>query len=219
MFTKYIKPVFAASVALFSFAFATPSYAAVDQTKPDQVVKAAVDNTFAILEKYKGKVSANNQTLRKEVQTQVLPYFSDVLITSSILGPYAGPARKESPEKFNKLVSAVSNYMVNAYIEGLNFYNGQRVQINPVKNVSAAASEAAVVVYDRSPITVVFKMVKLPDGKYRIYDFTAEGISITTTKSLEWRPIYASQGIDKLTDYINKSSNNILGSYRKAVGK
>lgn len=212
---KFLKTILASLILFFSFSTVNNAYAAVDKSDPNQVVKAAVDNTFTILKKYSGKISSQNAQLRAEVESEVLPYFNTNIISALALGPFYKAASADRA-KYTEFTKAVANYMTNAYIEGLGFYKGQRVMINPAKLLGDKLAEATVVVYDSKPINVTFKLYKV-NNEYSITDFTAEGISIAATKALEWKPIIASQGLDRLTQYVNESSKNILGRYKSAV--
>lgn len=181
---------------------------------PKTVVTNAINYTFKILDRYKSNISASNTQLRNEVVEQVLPFFNTRYISAVILGPYY---RSATTQQRNDFTQAVQDYMVNAYIEGLSFYHGQKVQVQDPRMLNPQLAEDSVVVYANSPITVTFKLLKRNSGDFNIIDFTAEGISFANTKATEWQPILRQRGVVGLTNYIKANSNNILGRYKGYV--
>lgn len=207
-----IKQYFAVAVVAVSSIFATSALAAVDNSNPQSVTQAAIDQTIQILDKYKGNLNTQNQALRSDINKSVLPYFQDRYIALSILGNYRA---KASDAQLKNFQTAINNYMVNAYIEGLSFYNGQKVTVNPANIKSDKLAEVPITVpYNGKTLNILFKLFNYK-GSWKIIDFVAEGISIVQTKSVEWQPILQKQGVEGLTTYINNNNQNILKALNK----
>lgn len=213
LFQKLVAGATLAALTITS-SYAITKIEAIDQKNPDTIVKTAVNNTFDLLKTYKGNLSSSNTALRNQVKDYVLPYFNTKYVGARILGQAYKTAKPAELEAFQ---TAIENYMLNAYIDGLGFYNGQEVKFNPSRAVSDQFTTSSVTVLDKSPIKVDFRLLKSKEGTYRIVDFTAEGISITQTKLVEWQPILKAKGIAGLTKYINENSTNILDKYKNLV--
>ncbi|MFC6277406.1 MlaC/ttg2D family ABC transporter substrate-binding protein [Psittacicella hinzii] len=199
------------SLLFSSFASASTlvSPSSVDRANPEKVVTAAIDNTFFILNKYKGQISSSNQALRTDIKTNVLPFFNIQYISLSLLNTYARSATKEQLSEFS---SVISDYMVNAYIEGLSFYTNETTSMGATTIQGKFANTAVNINAKNTTYNIVFKMFNL-NNNYGIVDFTAQGISLVGTKASEWQQILRQSGVTGLTDYVRKNMNNILNSY------
>lgn len=216
---KSIKNIFVTALIAVSSIFTINTASAaivnpssVDKTNPQAVVNAAVDNTFAILGNYKGQIKSSNTSLRNDIKANVLPFFNTKYIAYTVLSTYARTAKADELKEFH---SAIEEYMVNAYIEGLSFYTNQTVKIGNTTLQQNYANTVVTLNNNGTNIDINFRLVKLSAGTYGIIDFTAEGISLINTKATEWNPILRNSGVTGLTKYIKEHMNNILGAYKK----
>ena len=61
---------------------------------------------------------------------------------------------------------------------------------------------------NQAPINLNFYWRKnSKDGKWQVYDMAAEGVSMVDTKKQEWSSILRKDGIDALTEQVQKAAN------------
>ena len=83
-----------------------------------------------------------------------------------------------TPEQRNKFFTAFDQFIVQAYAQALTMYKDQKVEIEQPKDVS--------------------------DSKVSM---AAEGVSMVDTKKQEWSSILRKDGIDALTEQVQKAAN------------
>ncbi|RIY31247.1 hypothetical protein CKF54_07080 [Psittacicella hinzii] len=197
----------ASGVAITPVAYANIiQVASVDRTNPTAVTQAALDNAITILKKYP-KVSSSDQALRNDIKQNVLPLLNSNYIALSLLNTYARTATKEQLVEFR---TVIEDYMVNAFIEAMAFYNNQTVKIGNTNVVQNTATTAVNLVDGSTTYNIIFRLVNV-NNQYGIVDFSAEGISLVNTKATEWQPILRQSGVSGLTEYVKNHMNNILG--------
>lgn len=177
---KSIKNYFLVIAFAISTLFSVSAFAD-DQSKPEVVVQKAIDTTIKIFDANANNLSTKNEVLREQVKNQVFPYFQNKYIALSILGQQANSVDKS---QFPEYQTAIDNYMINAYIEGLSFYKGQKVSVGAPTLKGNLAEVSVTVPNNGSTINVTFKLFNYK-GEYKIIDFVAEGISIVQTKATE----------------------------------
>lgn len=196
---------------------ATPAQAAivnvstVDRANPTAVTTAAIDNAIEIIKKYKD-VSVNNQQLRNDIKTNVLPLFNTNYISLSLLNTYTRTATREQLVEFRNVIE---DYMVNAFIEAMSFYNNQKVNIGTTQVVQNSATTNVTLVDTNQSYNIQFRMINI-NNQYGIIDFTAEGISLVNTKSTEWQPILRQKGVAGLIEYVKNNMNNVLSDINQS---
>ncbi|BBG60028.1 Probable phospholipid-binding protein mlaC precursor [Providencia rustigianii] len=185
-----------------------PFAMAIDQTNPYKLMDEAADKTFNRLKSEQPKIRQNPDYLRTIVREELLPYVQIKYAGALVLGTYykgATPAQRDAYFK------AFEAYLEQVYGQALAMYHGQTYSIAPEqplgdKNIVAIR----VTINDtngRPPVRLDFQWRKnSKTGYWQAYDMIAEGVSMITTKQNEWGDILRKQGIDGLTQQLERSA-------------
>ncbi|WP_265524094.1 phospholipid-binding protein MlaC [Providencia rustigianii] len=185
-----------------------PFAMAIDQTNPYKLMDEAADKTFNRLKSEQPKIRQNPDYLRTIVCEELLPYVQIKYAGALVLGTYykgATPAQRDAYFK------AFEAYLEQVYGQALAMYHGQTYSIAPEqplgdKNIVAIR----VTINDtngRPPVRLDFQWRKnSKTGYWQAYDMIAEGVSMITTKQNEWGDILRKQGIDGLTQQLERSA-------------
>ena len=178
------------------------------ETSPYVLMQQASDKLFADIKNNQAKIKKDPNYLRTIVRNDLLPYVQVNYAGSLVLGSHFKSTTPEQREKFFK---AFSDFIEQAYAQVLTAYTDQNIQIEPAKEVGDKnlVSIRVNIVQNggQAPIKLDFKWRKnSKTGEWQAYDMVAEGVSMVVTKQNEWSGILRQQGIDALTDQIQKSA-------------
>ena len=179
------------------------------ETSPYVLMQQASDKLFADIKNNQAKIKKDPNYLRTIVRNDLLPYVQVNYAGSLVLGSHFKSTTPEQREKFFK---AFSDFIEQAYAQVLTAYTDQNIQIEPAKEVGDKnlVSIRVNIVQNggQAPIKLDFKWRKnSKTGEWQAYDMVAEGVSMVVTKQNEWSGILRQQGIDALTDQIQKSAS------------
>lgn len=137
-----------------------------------------------------------------------MPYVHVNYAGSLVLGQYF---KATTPEQREKFFAAFGQFIEQSYAQALTLYKNQKVQIEEPKNVSDNQVSIKVNVLQSSntdPINLMFFWRKnSKTGKWQVYDMAASGVSMVNTKKQEWSGILRKDGIEALTQQVQKAAN------------
>jgi len=105
-----------------------------------------------------------------------------------------------TPEQRKKLVEEFRKMLVRTYSNAISAYEGQTMQVLPVR---MKPGDTEVTVHNRyiraggTPLPVDYQMHKTDQG-WKIYDITVEGVSLVLTYRSEFDAVVKQSGIDGL---------------------
>ena len=201
-----LKTWFAKIVVISTALFAMQSVMANDN--PYLLMQNASDKLFSDIKANQAKITQNPNYLKNIVRQDLMPYVHVNYAGSLVLGQHF---KTTTPEQRNKFFTAFDQFIVQAYAQALTMYKDQKVEIEQPKDVSDSKVSIRVKVIqsgNQAPINLNFYWRKnSKDGKWQVYDMAAEGVSMVDTKKQEWSSILRKDGIDALTEQVQKAAN------------
>ena len=201
-----LKTWFAKIVVISTALFAMQSVIANDN--PYLLMQNASDKLFSDIKANQAKITQDPNYLKNIVRQDLMPYVHVNYAGSLVLGPHFNTT---TPEQRSKFFTAFDQFIVQAYAQALTMYKDQKVEIEQPKDVSDSKVSIRVKVIqsgNQAPINLNFYWRKnSKDGKWQVYDMAAEGVSMVDTKKQEWSSILRKDGIDALTEQVQKAAN------------
>ena len=201
-----LKTWFAKIVVISTALLAMQSVMANDN--PYILMQNASDKLFSDIKANQAKITQDPNYLKNIVRQDLMPYVHVNYAGSLVLGQHF---KTTTPEQRNKFFTAFDQFIVQAYAQALTMYKDQKVEIEQPKDVSDSKVSIRVKVIqsgNQAPINLNFYWRKnSKDGKWQVYDMAAEGVSMVDTKKQEWSSILRKDGIDALTEQVQKAAN------------
>ncbi len=174
-----------------------------DHIEGDDPVSLVEDTTvhiFANVAENLDKYTANPESLRKLVRTNLMPILDVDYAARLVLGR-AG--RGLSKEKIDEFAICMSNLLVNRYSKGLLYFGGetklwvlpQRGELN--EKLTRVRTRVTLPNGGQAPVDYAFH--KTPDG-WKAFDVIVEGISYVTTYRNQIMPDVQANGIDSVLE-------------------
>ena len=196
-----LKTWFAKIVVISTALFAMQSVMANDN--PYLLMQNASDKLFSDIKANQAKITQDPNYLKNIVRQDLMPYVHVNYAGSLVLGQHF---KTTTPEQRSKFFTAFDQFIVQAYAQALTMYKDQKVEIEQPKDVSD--SKVSIQSGNQAPINLNFYWRKnSKDGKWQVYDMAAEGVSMVDTKKQEWSSILRKDGIDALTEQVQKAAN------------
>lgn len=201
-----LKTWFAKIVVISTALLAMQSVMANDN--PYLLMQNASDKLFSDIKANQAKITQDPNYLKNIVRQDLMHYVHVNYAGSLVLGQHF---KTTTPEQRNKFFTAFDQFIVQAYAQALTMYKDQKVEIEQPKDVSDSKVSIRVKVIqsgNQAPINLNFYWRKnSKDGKWQVYDMAAEGVSMVDTKKQEWSSILRKDGIDALTEQVQKAAN------------
>lgn len=170
---------------------------------PYQTMQQVVDQTFPRLKKLSQEGKLNNESARKIIIHQVMPYIDYRYAAYMVIGRNLPKTTKAQRERF---VQAFYAYLVNTYSQALSKYDHQKIKIEPARNDQnkrVMVVRSQILRTDGPAINLQFKFRRLDDGKgWLAYDMIAEGVSLLTTNQSEVGGLINRKGIDEVSNML-----------------
>lgn len=198
--TKWLTKTFAIITALFAVQ-------AMAEDSPYALMKQTSDKLFTEIANSQSTIKQDPNYLRTLVRKNLMPYVHVNYAGSLVLGQYF---KATTPEQRSQFFTAFDKFIEQSYAQALTLYKNQQIEIEKPKNVSENQVSIRVKVLQNantSPINLDFFWRKnSKTGQWQVYDMTAEGISMINTKKQEWSPILRKDGIEALTQQVQKAA-------------
>ncbi len=174
------------------------SFASIAETgKPTSSLTEAV-NLFV-------SVASNKELSLKEKKvsiTEIVKNKMDLpVISKRVISRYWKKSNKEDKKEFIALFTQV---IVNTYASLLNQYNNEEVEYlkEVIKKGKYAKVNTNIVLADKK-IPVNYKLL-LRNDQWRIYDFSAEGVSLISTYTNDYKATLKRSGLAGLNEILKK---------------
>lgn len=180
---------------------ASASEAKIDVSNPYNMLTQVSALTFDRMKQEKSTIEQNPSHLETIVKEEMLPYVDYKYAAYKVIGQHLNKTTKEQRSRF---VDAFKTYLIASYAKAMTNYDDQEVKVDPGKKLSAKDKFATVNVLISSEkhdnIRLQFQTRKLKSGsEWRVYDMTAEGVSLLSTKKSELGGLIRKQGLDEVT--------------------
>ncbi|KZN50143.1 ABC transporter substrate-binding protein [Pseudoalteromonas luteoviolacea] len=173
---------------------------------PYQLINQVGEGLFADIKKVNAGGKATSQEMRSIVKTQLMPHIDTRFVSRKLLGKHIKGLKRQEAIEF---INAVTHYLEVTYASALMQYKGQEVVFEkaPVPQDSKYATVKAVIKESAGPdIDLHFKFRKGKDGKWKVYDLVAEGISLLSAKQKEIVSRISQVGLAQVTAELNKKA-------------
>lgn len=154
-------------------------------------------------------IVSNNKISDDKKEKQLDALFIETVdinwIAKFVVGKYW---RESTPAQQEKYIKLYNNFLINSYVLKFRQYTDQKMSIN--KFLTEAEGEYLVETTINDPqgksYNVSYKTRTAENGKFRIYDIIAEGVSMITTQRSEFGSILAREGMDALIKKLEQKS-------------
>ncbi|EEX95247.1 hypothetical protein VIOR3934_09480 [Vibrio orientalis CIP 102891 = ATCC 33934] len=191
MFKKLVLTLFS---LLLTFQVAANE---IDKTQPYQMMKQVSEVAFARLKAEQEQIHQDPEHLKMIVDEELMPYINEKYAALKLLGPNLKGAKREDVATF---IVAFRSYLVSSYAQVLTQYTDQTIEfgpepkLNPKKSITGVKVD--IVDAPRPNIKLEFKLRKdKKSGEWQVFDMSAEGISLLSSKQSEWNGKLRQEGI------------------------
>lgn len=185
------------SLPLALFLFLNAFTASAQLSGPEELVRKVTADVLEAVQKDKQLQSGDRRKALALAEEKILPLIDFEEATRLAV---ARAWRSATPEQRKQLETEFRRMLVRIYSNTIGVYHGQSMRVLPVRMVPDAIEVTVRNQYIRPgtpPSSVDYAMRKTPDG-WKIYDITAEGISLVLTYRSEFEQIVQHSGIDGL---------------------
>ena len=192
--------MFSKSLVSVVFAFFLTSLslgASAQEIGPDELVRKVTTDILESVQKDKQLQAGDRKKALALAEEKILPLIDFEEATRLAVGR---AWRTATPEQRNRLETEFRRMLVRIYSNALGVYQGQTMRVLPVRMQPGATETTVRNQYIRPgkpPASVDYAMRKTADG-WKIYDITAEGISLVLTYRSEFEQVMQQSGVDGL---------------------
>lgn len=186
--------------ALFAVvALATGAFAQQDTPieSPEAVVRSAAESILAELDGRREQLEANPAELHAVVDRVFLPRFDTAYASFLVLGRHGRDASNEQKARFT---TALYNYILNRYAQGLLRFESDRLQIVPMRGEpdgDRASIRTLITLDDGSNVPVNYEL-RLGSSGWKVYDIVIEGISYVRNLRSQLGAEIGANGLDSV---------------------
>lgn len=167
-----------------------PSPELVIKQTSELMIKALNDNQDALI------TDPNN--IYQLIDTLALPHFDIEAIVRSVLGKYCRQATTNQHRAFKTEFQAL---IMHTYAKALLQYTDEKVRVFPVPPDTLKSNRVKVRSLIKGkhsqPVSILYRM-RMKKGKWRIYDFSVEGVSLVLTYRQSFSEQIKNKGLDAL---------------------
>ncbi len=193
---------FSISMVLLLQAFGA---SAQQQLSPDELVKKVTAEVLQTIKQDKQLQAGDRRKALALAEEKILPLVDFEESTRLAVGR---AWRDATPEQRQKLVQEFRRMLVRVYSNAIGAYQGQTMQVQPIRMAPNATDVTVRNQYIRPgkpAVSVDYAMHKTPAG-WKIYDITAEGISLVLTYRGGFEQIVQQSGVDGLIKQISEKN-------------
>ena len=185
-------------IAIFAclMALALPARAQQD-LGPEELVRKVTQDVLDAIRSDQQLAAGDKRKALKLAEEKVLPLIDFEEAARLAVGRAWAQA---TPEQRKKLVEEFRKMLVRTYSNAISAYEGQTMQVLPVR---MKPGDTEVTVHNQyiraggTPLPVDYQMHKTDQG-WKIYDITVEGVSLVLTYRSEFDAVVKQSGIDGL---------------------
>ena len=179
-----------------------------DALAPDALIETTIQQIITIIKKDQDIRSGDRKKILALVDAKVLPHFDFERMTQLAVGKYW---RTATPQQKQELTTEFRNMLVRTYTKVFAVYQGQTVDVKPLKKGDDAAGEVTVKTIinkpGAQPIQVSYEMKKR-DAGWKVFDISIEGVSMV----MSYRGTFTTQiqqgGIESLIKTLSKKNSS-----------
>jgi len=164
---------------------------------PEELVRKVTQDVLDAIRSDRQLAAGDKQKALRLAEEKVLPHIDFEEATRLAVGRAWARA---APEQRKKLVEEFRRMLVRTYSSAISAYEGQTMQVLPVR---MKPGDTEVTVHNQyiraggTPLPVDYQMHKTAEG-WKIYDITVEGVSLVLTYRSEFDALVKQSGIDGL---------------------
>lgn len=191
----------------------------IDVSNPYTMLAQVSELTFSRINSEKILIKENKKHLETIVEQEMLPYVDYKYAAYKVIGQHLSKTTKQQRTRF---VAAFKVYLLATYAQALTNYDDQVVKVEPSKKIKNNEKFVTVKVLITSPdnknIQLQFQTRKLKNGvEWRVYDMTAEGVSLLSTKKSELGGLIRTQGIDAVSVLLENKAKTLENEFPSKV--
>ncbi len=176
------------AVILAAWLLSTTAGVLAATDSPQALIRSVTGNVLDTLRAQRGNNAMSQAKLVELIEQQVVPYFDFKLMSAQVLGRYWRGAEETQREQFT---AAFKQLLTNTYASVFGRYEGQTVTVLDTQKLPDS-ERVLVTTTVKSPgkpdIQVDYRLYQ-DNGKWKIYDVVADGISLL----INYRSEYASE--------------------------
>jgi phospholipid transport system substrate-binding protein len=184
------------ALLLLAFGFA----AAAQELGPGELVRKVTAEVLEAIQKDKQLQAGDRRKALALAEEKILPLVDFREATRLAVGRAWSSA---TPEQRDRLTRQFQSLLVRIYSNAIGIYRGQTMRVQPVKMGPDATDVSVRNQYlspGKPPVSVEYAMHKTPDGGWKIYDITVEGVSLVLTYRGEFEQIVREAGVEGLIE-------------------
>ena len=172
--------------------------AANAEMTPEALVKDTTDKVLEVLQKEKAQIDEDPNRLYGIVDQYIIPHFDFRRMSRRVLGKYW---HRATGEQQNEFVSQFQTLLVHTYSAALREYSDQKIEFLASRSRSEGevSVRTQIVQSGSPPIPIDYEMYK-PDGEWKVYDISIDGVSLVINYRSTFASEIRSNGVDGLIE-------------------
>ncbi|MFP1682400.1 phospholipid-binding protein MlaC [Alloalcanivorax sp. C16-1] len=194
-----LKQPFAAVMALVLMAMAGLAQAAQD---PRELVQDTLDRMTTLIDQNRDRLNKEPEYARQLVREELVPLVDFKRITRMVMGDYFDEASRDQKYRF---LDVFKNSLINTYASGVTLYQGQKIEVLPMREEDRKGNYARVRVQgttdDGKVIPVYFTLFQDGD-QWKVVNVFVNGLDL--------RAVYQAQFAQSMQQYgdLDKAIDN-----------
>lgn len=166
------------------------------ESVPEALVESTTEKVLDALRKEREKIDQDSARIYEIVDDYIIPHFDFQRMSQRVLGKYWHRASNEQRGKF---VEQFQTLLVHTYGAALREYTDQKIEFLPSRSRGdgEVTVRTQIVQNGGPPIPVYYEMYK-PEGEWKIYDISIDGVSLVINYRSTFASEIRSKGMDGL---------------------
>ncbi len=147
-------------------------------SSPVPMLQSVANKMIAELQKNKNQLRSNPQVIHRIVNSVLVPHIDMTRMGASVVGREYW--NKATPQQRAQFVNEFKYLVINTYSNALSSYDGDIVKFYPLRggiNSSAVQVKSMIIRKSGQKIPISYNVSNY-SGKWKVYDFAIEGVSI-----------------------------------------
>ncbi|OGO93088.1 MAG: hypothetical protein A3F41_04305 [Coxiella sp. RIFCSPHIGHO2_12_FULL_44_14] len=166
---------------------------------PATLLQGVANHMISELEKNKSQLKSDPAVIHRIVDSVLLPYIDINRMAGMVVGRQAWNAA--TPAQRREFVTLFKRRVVNTYANALASYDDDKVVVYPLRGREAnerfVSVSSAIIRKSGQKIGISYKLLRV-ENRWKVYDFSIEGISIVSNYHSQFANALANGGIANL---------------------
>jgi phospholipid transport system substrate-binding protein len=189
-------------VVVFGVLFGAAVFAA--DPAPLVMLKNTTSQMLKELDRHIGRLKNNDKSVYNLVNRVLVPHFDLDRMSKAVVGPYWRKASSATQQQF---IKEFKRYIIRTYSTALQSYDGETIKFFPIRGRigKRVQVDSDLLLKNGPPVQIQYRLIQ-QKGKWLIYDFSVDGVSIIKNYNSQFAGTLRQGGLDAVVKKLKKNN-------------